>query len=105
MKISNGSSPKPATATVSGRVGAKGSAASATTAGKAAANTNAAGTDPAARLSQLEAQFAQADFNAAKVSEVTSAIAAGRYQVNAGAVADKLLQSAASLSRKNGRNT
>jgi len=49
------------------------------------------------RLNQLEAQFPQSSFDAAKVSEVRSAIAEGRYQVNAGAVADKLLESAAQL--------
>ena len=49
------------------------------------------------RLSQLETQFPQSSFDAAKVSEIRSAIADGRYQVNAGAVADKLLASAAQL--------
>jgi len=49
------------------------------------------------RLSQLETQFSQGSFDAQKVSEVRSAIAEGRYQVNAGAVADKLLASAAQL--------
>ncbi len=49
------------------------------------------------RLSQLEAQFPQSSFDAAKVSEVRAAIAEGRYQVNAGVVADKLLASAAQL--------
>ena len=49
------------------------------------------------RLSQLETQFPQASFDAAKVSEIRTAISEGRYQVNAGAVADKLLASAAQL--------
>ncbi|HWY72377.1 MAG TPA: flagellar biosynthesis anti-sigma factor FlgM [Burkholderiaceae bacterium] len=49
------------------------------------------------RLTQLETQFPQSSFDAAKVSEIRSAIADGRYQVNAGAVADKLLASAAQL--------
>ena len=49
------------------------------------------------RLSQLESQFAEAPIDAAKVSEVRSAISEGRYQVNAGAIADKLLASAADL--------
>jgi negative regulator of flagellin synthesis FlgM len=49
------------------------------------------------RLNQLETQFPQSSFDAAKVSEIRSAIAEGRYQVNAGAVADKLLASAAQL--------
>lgn len=59
-------------------------------------------TDQATRLSQLEAQYAPSDFSAAKVSEISSAIAAGRYQVNAGAVADKLLASTAALNGKPG---
>jgi negative regulator of flagellin synthesis FlgM len=49
------------------------------------------------RLSQLETQFPQSSFDAAKVSEIRAAIAEGRYQVNAGAVADKLIASAAQL--------
>jgi len=58
--------------------------------------------DQAARLNQLEAQYAPSDFSAAKVSEISAAIAAGQYQVNAGAVADKLLASTAALSGKSG---
>jgi negative regulator of flagellin synthesis FlgM len=49
------------------------------------------------RLNQLEKQFPDTSFDAKKVSEIQSAIADGRYQVNAGAVADKLLASAAQL--------
>jgi len=49
------------------------------------------------RLSQLESQFSESPIDAAKVSEVRSAIAEGRYQVNAGVIADKLLASAADL--------
>ena len=107
MKITNASSSaKPATAGVAGRAGAKSAAAP----GKGATPTaNAAGAataviDPATRLSQLEAQFSQADFNAGKVGEVTDAIAAGSYKVNAGAVADKLIESTTALSRKSGGN-
>jgi negative regulator of flagellin synthesis FlgM len=66
----------------------------------ATAGSGSASTDPAARLSQLEAQYTPSDFSAAKVSEISSAIAAGRYQVDAGAVADKLLASTAALGRK-----
>lgn len=108
MKITNASSSaKPATAGVAGRAATKGATASgkgtATTANSAnAAATSAAVIDPATRLSQLEAQFAQADFNAGKVGEVTDAIAAGRYKVNSGAVADKLIESTTALSRKSG---
>lgn len=50
-----------------------------------------------ARMNQLETQFPQGSFDGQKVSEIRSAIAEGRYQVNAGAVADKLLASAAQL--------
>ncbi len=53
--------------------------------------------DLAARLNQLESQFAQADFDVKKVEEVRAAIAEGRFKVNAEAVADKLLASVAEL--------
>ncbi|HEX4598954.1 MAG TPA: flagellar biosynthesis anti-sigma factor FlgM [Burkholderiaceae bacterium] len=49
------------------------------------------------RLSQLEAQFPQSSFDAAKVSEVRAAIAEGRYQINTGVIADKLIASASQL--------
>ncbi len=52
------------------------------------------------RLNQLESQFPDASFDANKVSEIRSAIAEGRYQVNAGAVADKLLASAEQLTSR-----
>lgn len=51
----------------------------------------------ASRLSQLETQFGDSDFDAKKVEEVRAAIAEGRFQVNAEAVADKLLASVADL--------
>jgi negative regulator of flagellin synthesis FlgM len=70
----------------------------------AAGSGSASATDPAARLSQLEAQYAPSDFSAAKVNEISSAIASGRYQVNAGAVADKLLASTEALGRKSASN-
>ena len=54
------------------------------------------------RLNELEAQFPQSSFDAAKVAEIRSAIAEGRYNINAGAVADKLLESAAQLARRRG---
>lgn len=53
--------------------------------------------DMAARLNQLETQFGQADFDAGKVEEVRTAIAQGRFKVNAEAVADRLLSSVAEL--------
>jgi flagellar biosynthesis anti-sigma factor FlgM len=108
MKITNASSgAKPATAAGTGRAGAKGSATPAKTAASTSSSSNAASAviDPATRLSQLEAQFAQADFNAGKVGEVTDAIAAGRYKVNSGAVADKLIESSTALGRKSGGNS
>jgi negative regulator of flagellin synthesis FlgM len=52
------------------------------------------------RLNELETQFSQSSFDAAKVSEVRNAIAEGRYQVNASVVADKLLASAAQLASR-----
>ena len=54
------------------------------------------------RLNELETQFSQSSFDAAKVSEVRNAIAEGRYQVNASVVADKLLASAAQLASRRG---
>jgi negative regulator of flagellin synthesis FlgM len=98
MKITNSPS-APKTAASSGP-------ARSATAGKQS-STSASGsgtTDPATRLSQLEAQYAPSDFSAAKVSEISSAIAAGRYTVDAGAVADKLLASTAALGRKSAGN-
>jgi negative regulator of flagellin synthesis FlgM len=94
MKITNNPSAAKTVATSGpARSGATGKQAS-------ASGTGSASTDAAARLSQLEAQYAPSDFSAAKVSEISSAIAAGRYTVDAGAVADKLLASTAALGRK-----
>jgi len=53
--------------------------------------------DLSSRLNQLEAQFPQSSFDAAKVSEIRAAIAEGRYQIDSGAIADKLIASAAQL--------
>jgi negative regulator of flagellin synthesis FlgM len=70
---------------------------------KAGAPSNSAGGSQlqsaaaSSRLTQLEAQFSQSGFDACKVDQIRSAISDGRYQVNAGAVADKLLASAAQL--------
>jgi negative regulator of flagellin synthesis FlgM len=67
----------------------------------AASNSGASGrvqlSDLSSRLSQLEAQFPQSSFDAAKVSEIRAAIADGRYQINTGTIADKLIASAAQL--------
>jgi negative regulator of flagellin synthesis FlgM len=53
--------------------------------------------DLSSRLSQLEAQFPNSSFDAAKVSEIRAAISEGRYQIDSGAIADKLIASAAQL--------
>jgi negative regulator of flagellin synthesis FlgM len=52
--------------------------------------------DLASRMSQLESRFG-GDFDAKKVEEVRTAIAEGRFKVNAGAVADGLLASVGEL--------
>jgi len=98
MKITNSSSaPKPAPLGGASRAGGPSRQSSAQGAGGASVSI-----DPTSRLGQLEAQLSPSDFSAAKVNDITSAIAAGRYQVNAGAVADKLLASAAALTGKSG---
>jgi negative regulator of flagellin synthesis FlgM len=77
----------------------KGGASRASAASKAnpSGSSSVHSTDATSRLSQLESQFSQSGFDAAKVSEVKSAITEGRYQVNSGVVADKLIASAAQL--------
>jgi negative regulator of flagellin synthesis FlgM len=112
MKIMNTTTPKPATATATAAPGSRAGSKGVSTAATASAGSvlgsaspaSPATTDATGRLSQLEAQFAQSDFDADKVNEVTAAIASGKYKVNAGAVADKLLESAASLSGKSRTN-
>ncbi len=55
-------------------------------------------TNSARSLQQIEAAIAKAPVvNAAKVSAVKQAIAAGTYQVNSGSVADKMLHFERSL--------
>jgi negative regulator of flagellin synthesis FlgM len=96
MKITqNSSPPRPAATGTSG----PGRASASSRSTGAAPASGVATPDAAARLTELEAQFSQADFNAAKVGEISAAITAGRYQVDAGAVADKLLASAASMAK------
>ena len=81
-----------------GRANAAGPATGTAGAAASGASASPGGTSSAAvHLSQLDAQFAQSDFNAAKVNEITSAIANGSYRVNAGAVAEKLVATAAAL--------
>ncbi|MEG1831795.1 MAG: flagellar biosynthesis anti-sigma factor FlgM [Burkholderiaceae bacterium] len=73
-----------------------------TTSAPAASGSKVELSDLAARLTQLETQFADSDFNAKKVDEIRSAIAEGRFQVNAGTVADKLLTSVDELLGRKG---
>lgn len=99
MKITNNApAGKPLASSGTARSGGAGRPAASTGSGSAGS------ADPATRLNQLEAQYAPSDFSAAKVSEISSAIASGRYQVNAGAVADKLLASTEALGRKSSSN-
>jgi len=94
MKITN--NPPPPSSGSSGTGRTNGAGRQNATQGSGAASPN----DPTARLTQLEAQVAPSDFSAAKVNEISAAINAGNYQVNAGVIADKLLQSTAELARK-----
>lgn len=52
--------------------------------------------DMAAKLARLESRFGD-DFDARKVDEVRDAITEGRFKVNSGAVADKLIASVGEL--------
>jgi negative regulator of flagellin synthesis FlgM len=52
--------------------------------------------DMAAKLARLESRFGD-DFDARKVDEVRDAISEGRFTVNSGAVADKLIASVGEL--------
>ncbi len=65
----------------------------------ASKTTSAAGED--VRLSPLSAQLSAADdgqsFDAARVSEIKQAISDGRFTINAGAIADRLIASAKEL--------
>jgi len=96
MKITNSSqAPKPAATTGAVRTGASGKGAAL----KGATTASVFG-DSSTRVSASDSQVSPTDFSAAKVNEISSAIASGRYQVNAGAVADKLLASSAALAGK-----
>lgn len=96
MKITN-SSQAPAAATGASRAGASGKSASPKSSSVPAVSTSAS-----ALVAPVDAQISSSDFSAAKVQEVSAALAAGSYQVNAGAVADKLLASAAALTGASG---
>lgn len=98
MKITN-SSQAPAATTGTTRAGAGGKSASAKGSSAAAVSSSTS-----ALVSPVEPQLSSSDFSAAKVQEVSAAIAAGNYQVNAGAVADKLLASTASLAGKSAKS-
>jgi negative regulator of flagellin synthesis FlgM len=100
MKINQSPTPaRPASGSATAGTGRASAASKPATQSTTQAPSGTGSTDAAARLSALESQFSQADFNAAKVSEISSQIAAGRYKVDAGAIADKLVASAASLAR------
>ncbi|HEX7156317.1 MAG TPA: flagellar biosynthesis anti-sigma factor FlgM [Burkholderiaceae bacterium] len=79
-----------------------------TTAAGGQARASGTGQSPAApagdrvQISGLSAQLSHADsdFDAAKVGAVSSAIAQGRYQVNAGTIADKMLAGLSDLAGK-----
>jgi len=96
MKITNSSQAPAATAGVS-RAGASGKSASPKSSSAAAVSTSSS-----ALAAPVDAQLSSSDFSVGKVQEVSSAIATGNYQVNAGAVADKLLASAAALTGGSG---
>jgi len=96
MKITN-SSQAPAATTGAPRAGASGKSASSKSSSVPAVSTSAS-----ALVSPVEAQLTSSDFSVTKVQEVSAAIAAGNYQVNAGTVADKLLASAAALAGGSG---
>ncbi len=91
MKVTN-SSQAPAATTGAARPGASSKSAS-----PKASSVPAVSSSTSALVPPVEAQLSSSDFSAAKVQEVSAAIATGNYEVNAGAVADKLLASAAAL--------
>jgi len=93
MKITNNSqAPKPAATTGTARARASGQGAL-----SSASSASAVCADPSARVAATEPQVSSSDFSATKVNAISSAIAAGTYQVNAGAVADKLLANTEAL--------
>lgn len=68
--------------------------------GKAAPSTPS-GSDSSVQLSGLSAQLQSSgevsSFDAARVSQIKQAIAEGKFQINAGAIADRLISSAREL--------
>jgi negative regulator of flagellin synthesis FlgM len=95
MKITRTSEPTRADRTRPSAGGARSTAASGQPAAADSARVQLS--QQSSLLNQLESQFPQSSFDAAKVSEIRSAITSGSYQVNAGVVADKLIASAAQL--------
>ena len=71
-----------------------------TTRAQSTGKASSAGKDDV-QLSALSAQLSAADdeqsFDAARVSEIKQAIADGRFTINAGAIADRLIVSAKEL--------
>lgn len=69
--------------------------------GKAAASAQPSASDANVRLSGLSAQLQSSGdtpaFDAARVSQIKQAIAEGNFQINAGAIADRLISSAREL--------
>ena len=66
-----------------------------------AANKTAAAVSEEVQLSSLSAQLnasnGEQPFDAARVSEIKQAISEGRFSINAGAIADRLIASAEEL--------
>ena len=62
----------------------------------AASGVGRAGDAPTVRLSDVSASLApgegQAEFDASKVAQIKDAIREGRFEVNSGVVADKLIE-------------
>ncbi|MBC7602690.1 MAG: flagellar biosynthesis anti-sigma factor FlgM [Ramlibacter sp.] len=66
-----------------------------------------AATGDQVKLSQAATQLGaapSADFDAAKVAEIQDAIRQGRFQINAGAIADRLIADATALVAPPGRH-
>jgi negative regulator of flagellin synthesis FlgM len=94
MKIQGNSGPVPVDPSPSGKGKAK-----ADKAGSGASASNVVGV--ATQISSLETQLADGGIDAAKIEALKDAIRGGQFQVNAGVVADKLIESVRELmSRK-----
>ena len=72
-----------------------------TTRAQSTGKASSAGKDDDVQLSALSTQLSAVDdeqsFDAARVSEIKQAIADGRFTINAGAIADRLIASARQL--------